>query len=404
MPFMATFILVHGTFARAAHWPALQDGITVAASDAGEQSQFTEVTWSGRNRASARQAAASEISAVVQHIQSTSRDEKIFIIGHSHGGSAIAYFLKEHADLAKTLRGCAFLSTPFIAIRPRPHADRIVSAVSYFPSVALIIFWNYITRYLQPNLSPLENAQSSMYFWGWILIMALIAIAVFTQRTFRNADELLNEVHLRQTADLPSANYLFLRFSGDEAAAALSATQFIAWLSVKLSQTLEFLTRPLFRSRTIVRILVGGLSGGAVSLAALSSLGIADETVYSFRAAAQGDIVVSLAFYFYYFCVIILPYLLAFAVLAAFSIFLAQALTSWAFGWMEFSTGFFVELAIEPLPFGAHTMAHIDWSAGAVGLEGITHSWTYAHPKAIQYVQEWVKTTLRCPPDIEHRS
>jgi hypothetical protein len=203
--------------------------------------------------------------------------------------------------------------------------------------------------------------------------MALIAIVVFTQRTFRNSDELLNEVHRRQTADLPSANYLFLRFSGDEAAAALSAAQFIAWLSVKLSQAFEFLTRPLFRSRTIVRILVGGLSGGAVSLAALSTLGIADETVHSFRAAAQGDIVVTLAFYFYYFCVIILPYLLAFAVLAAFSIFLAQALTSWAFGWMEFSTGFYVELAIEPLPFGAHSMAHIDWSADAVGLEGITH-------------------------------
>jgi hypothetical protein len=397
MPFMATFILVHGTFARAAHWPALQDGITVAASEVGEQSQFTEVAWSGRNRASARQAAASEISAVVQHIQSTSRDEKIFIIGHSHGGSAIAYFLKENADLAKRLRGCAFLSTPFIAIRPRPHADRIVSAVSYFPSVALIIFWNYITRHLQPNLSPLENAQSSLYFWGWALIMTLIAIAVFIQRTFRNADELLNEVHRRQTADLPSANYLFLRFSGDEAAAALSAAQFIAWLSVKLSQALEVLTRPLFSSRTIVRFIAAGLSGGAVSLAALSTLGIVDETVHSFRAAAQGDIVVSLAFYYYYFCVIILPYLLAFGVLAAFSIFLAQALTSWAFGWMEFSTGFYVELAIEPLPFGVHSMAHIDWSADAVGLEGITHSWTYAHPKAIHYIQEWIKTILRYP-------
>ena len=393
---MATFILVHGTYAKAAHRPALQDGIAVAASEAGEQSQFTEVTWSGRNRASARQAAASEISAVVQKIQSTSRDEKIFIIGHSHGGSAIAYFLKEYSDLAKTLRGCAFLSTPFIAIRPRPHALRIVSAVSYFPSVAFIIFWNYITRYLQPNLSHLENAQSTLYFWGAILIIALIAIVIFTQRSFRNSDELLNEVQRRQTADLPFANYLFLRFSGDEAAAALSAAQFIAWLSVKLSHALEFLTRPLFSSRTIVRSVVGGLSGGAVSLATMSTLGLADETVHSFRTAAQGDIVVSLVFYFYYFCVIILPYLLAFGALAAFSIFLAQALTAWAFGWMEFSTGFFVELAIEPLPFGAHTMAHIDWSADAVGLEGITHSWTYAHPKAIQYLQEWIKTTLSC--------
>jgi hypothetical protein len=60
------------------------------------------------------------------------------------------------------------------------------------------------------------------------------------------------------------------------------------------------------------------------------------------------------------------------------------------------STGFFVELAIEPLPFGAHSMAHIDWSADALGLEGVTHSWTYANPSAIRYIQDWVKTALQC--------
>ena len=143
---MATFILVHGTFAKAAHWPALQDGLALAARAAGEHSQFNELTWSGKNRASARQAAASEISSVVQNIQSTSRNERIFIIGHSHGGSAIAYFLKEYPCLAKTLTGCVFLSTPFIAIRPRTQAFRIVSAVSYFASVAFGVFWNYIAR------------------------------------------------------------------------------------------------------------------------------------------------------------------------------------------------------------------------------------------------------------------
>lgn len=393
---MATFILVHGTFARAAHWPALQDGLALAARAAGEHSQFNELTWSGKNRASARQAAASEISSVVQNIQSTSRNERIFIIGHSHGGSAIAYFLKEYPCLAKTLSGCAFLSTPFIAIRPRTQAFRIVSAVSYFPLVAFGVFWNYIARYLQPELSPLENARSPFYYWGVGLVVALIALVSFTFHKFRNSESLLNEVHRRQTADLPPGNYLFLRCSGDEAAAALSAAQFIAWLSVKLSQVLELLTRPMFSSRTIVRLAAGALGGGVLFWASLSSLGLADEVVLSFRAAAKGEFVISLAFFFFYFCVIVLPYLLALGALAAFMIFLTQALTSWAFGWMDFSTGFFVDLAIEPLPFGAHTMAHIDWSADAVGLEGITHSWTYAHPKAIQYLQEWIKTTLSC--------
>ncbi len=395
---MATFILVHGTYARAAHWPALQDGLALAAGEAGEHSRFNELTWSGKNTASARQAAARGICSVVQDIQSTSKNERIFIIGHSHGGSAIAYFLKEYPRLAKRLSGCVFLSTPFIAIRPRPQAFRVVSAVSYFPLAAFGVFWNYAARYLQPGLSPLDSARSPLYYWGVGLLLALMGLISLTLRQFRNYDNLINEARRRQTADLPPGNYLFLRCSGDEAAAALSASQFIAWLGVKCSQALELLTRPIFSSRKIVRGAAGGLVGAVLFWASFSSLGLADEAVVKFRAVAQGDLVISLAFFFFYFCVIVLPYLLALGALVAFIIFLTQALTSWAFGWMELSTGFFVELAIEPVPFGAHSMAHIDWSADALGLEGITHSWTYAHPKAIQYVQEWIKATLQFGP------
>jgi alpha/beta hydrolase family protein len=392
---MATFILVHGTYAKAAYWPALQDGLALAANAAGEHSRFKELTWSGKNRASAREAAAAEIASSLQDIQSASKNEKIFVIGHSHGGSAIAYFLKEYPCLAQTLSGCVFLSTPFIAIRPRAQAFRVVSAVSYFPLVAFSLFWNYIARYLQPALSPLESGQSPLYYSGAALLIVLIFLVSFSANKFRNAEDLLNEVHRRQTADLPPGNYLFLRCSGDEAAAALSAAQFITWLGVKLSRVLELLTRPLFSSRMIIRLAVGGFTGGALFWASFSSLGLADETVLSFRADAEGSLLGSLVFFFFYFCVFVLPYLIAVGALAAFLIFLTQALTSWAFGWMDLATGFFVELAIEPLPFGVHSMAHIDWSTDAFGLEGITHSWTYAHPNAIKYVQEWIRTTLQ---------
>src|SRR5262249_22096686 len=100
---MATFILVHGTWVKAAHWPALRDGIAQAASAVGEQPRFEELRWSGANRTSARQGAASDIFSLVQNIRSASINEKLFIIGHSHGGSAIAYFLKQNSTLAKTL-------------------------------------------------------------------------------------------------------------------------------------------------------------------------------------------------------------------------------------------------------------------------------------------------------------
>lgn len=391
---MATFILVHGTFARAADWPALREGLAQAASAAGEHSRFNELTWSGKNTASARQAAAFEISTVVQNIQSTSRDEKIFVIGHSHGGSAIAYFLKEYSSLAKTLSGCAFLSTPFVAIRPRTQAFRVVSAVFYFPLLTYHLIWSYIFRYSHPDLAPLSHLWP-VYYLGTVPLAAFTGLLLFNLRKFRNSDKLLKEARRRQTADLPPGNYLFLRCSGDEAAAALSATQFIAWLSAKLSQALELLMRPAFSSHKIIRSVFLGLLGGIISWATLSLLGLGDEEIRRLHAATEGQFVASLAFFLFFFCVVVVPYLLVFCTLAAFAIFLTQALTSWAFGWTELLDGFFVELAIEPLPFGAHSMAHIDWNTEAPGIEGITHSWTYAHPVAIRYVQDWVKAALQ---------
>jgi hypothetical protein len=104
----------------------------------------------------------------------------------------------------------------------------------------------------------------------------------------------------------------------------------------------------------------------------------------------------SFGYLFMFFGVIVVPYLIALCTLTVFLIFLAQALTSWAFGWTELFSEFFVELAIEPLPVGIHSMAHIDWNADSLGLDGITHSWTYTHPVAIQYIQDWVKTALQC--------
>jgi pimeloyl-ACP methyl ester carboxylesterase len=135
---MATFLLVHGTFAQSANWPALQEGLAEEAREGGEKASFKQLAWSGKNRAAARESAASAILKSVQEIQSNSSNEKIFLIGHSHGGSAIAYFLKEHPEAANTLAGCAFLSTPFVAIRPRRNAFRLMALLLFFPYIFFV--------------------------------------------------------------------------------------------------------------------------------------------------------------------------------------------------------------------------------------------------------------------------
>ena len=81
--------------------------------------------------------------------------------------------------------------------------------------------------------------------------------------------------------------------------------------------------------------------------------------------------------------------------LVAFLIIFTQAVTSWVFGWTRLSTGFLVELAVGPIPFGAHSLVHIDWAHGSIGLDGIVHSWTYAHPTAIVHLPNWVRAIVR---------
>jgi hypothetical protein len=122
---MAAFIFVHGTFAKSAHWPALQAGLAAAAEAAGERAYFQEALWSGKNRATAREKAATDILSVMEKIKSPS-NEKLFIIGHSHGGSAIAYFLKNYPTAAKW----ALRNAP----RPRSVNTSVIAGPAASPS------------------------------------------------------------------------------------------------------------------------------------------------------------------------------------------------------------------------------------------------------------------------------
>jgi hypothetical protein len=380
---------VHGTFAKSAHWPILQNSLAETARSAGHESRFEWLRWTGRNRARARQTAASDISALVQRIQRTSANERIFIIGHSHGGSAIAYFLKELPEAAKTLAGCAFLSTPFVAIRPKKEAVGLIALLLLFPFFTFMAIWNEIMR-------PRDDlAQAPVYVFGAV-IAAVIGFLIWFYFKKASAPEKVKQSIRQQTADIPTGNYLFLRYSGDEAAAALSAAQFIAWLGIKVSTILRLLTRPLFTEGKI-----GTVSWSVVLIFLLPTIAYGWLEVLpdfikfvihypdsSFLGNLNSVLTV------YKLASLVIVSMLLVCLLAVFLIVITQAVTSWAFGWTRLSTGFLVELAIEPLPFGEHSLVHIDWAANSIGLDGYVHSWTYARPDAIKHLQNWVRASL----------
>jgi pimeloyl-ACP methyl ester carboxylesterase len=211
---MATFILVHGTFARRADWSALKEGLIGAANSSNDEARFEQVSWTGSNRARARQIAAEQINSQVDEIRTRSASEKVFLIGHSHGGSAVAYFLKRYPEKALAISGCAFLATPFIAIRPRRDAHEVFTPMSmYLFSVAVAMMPDSEIPFLSLS-SGVHWLCTALAFLAWSYVF------FFVDRT--RAKILVQEAVRDQTADLPVGNYAFVRCSGDEAAAALS--------------------------------------------------------------------------------------------------------------------------------------------------------------------------------------
>jgi hypothetical protein len=81
--------------------------------------------------------------------------------------------------------------------------------------------------------------------------------------------------------------------------------------------------------------------------------------------------------------------------LATYFVLGAQAIMARSFGWSGLWAGLLTELAIEPLPFGEHSLIHIDWNAtNPAAPDGILHSWTYSHPLAVEHIKMWVFSTL----------
>jgi pimeloyl-ACP methyl ester carboxylesterase len=149
---MTTFLLVHGTFAREAEWTqpnsALQIFIRKAVIAKGDAAIFAPVPWSGRNRTLDRLAAADEIAAEITAIKSQRPTEKIFLIGHSHGGSAMSYFLKKYEQQRLLVQGAIFLSTPFIALKEKRDLDIRVRLNFYIISFAICFVVFLLARYL----------------------------------------------------------------------------------------------------------------------------------------------------------------------------------------------------------------------------------------------------------------
>lgn len=438
---MTSFILVHGTFARRSKFTLsgsqLRASIELAcaAAQPGTHFEFYALRWTGRNRFLDRDAAAEQIAERVRGIAAD--HGPVFLIGHSHGGSAVAYFIKEYPELAHRIAGCAFLSTPFVAMRLRSYwadvADVMFFVATFFVALGLakvaslnlsaLIAWAHQTHFVVFGaLAEVVRRSQAMPIVQWIVgcapfFVTLIMTSWYVRRRYWAVSLRLLRMRLRkrirkqQSVDLPIGNHLFLRATGDEAATILSAVQALAWIVHRIflgiSQWLGDLVRfvKILWTYWIGRIGLLFCAFDAFTALAYFNHGanfwrelvgvFSPNVTFGFEILFTKGATHNLLIFHELLVQPIMTFLLISGMMVL-VIFLAlaiiSALASRAFGWSGLFGAIYVEFAVEPVPAGTSTIHHIPWREDEAGL---MHSVTYDDPLALKELSRWVTEGAR---------
>jgi len=361
---------------------------------------FEPVTWTGLNSFEAREAAAKNIAEIVKSAKASDPNDPVFAIAHSHGGNALAYYLKtafrdamvnsdwRAADLMPA--GCAFLSTPFVAMRQRRGAAKLMTALF---TLAMLLF-SYLCVLVSPtptaSIEPMEVLSNTLW-WQWLFYsipgLLLTTFVFFVRYAESNS---YFTILLTQTCDMPRGNNIFLRFAGDDAAAALSATQFFSWGASNIARVFRrYLLTDYLLANVFLSVLVTAtfVTVNRTILASVYNAGLGETTnaIEDYVAVAFGSLDVrGIGICFFVGGAFLLSVLISIAVITSLFCFTWQALATRAFGWSSLMHGFVIELAVEPLPFGENKLLSLNWDIGPD--EGIVHSWTYGDSRAIKYI------------------
>jgi hypothetical protein len=218
--------LVHGTFARRAHWIESDSSFSRGLAEQldGTTVRIFPFRWSGRNSTHARDDAIVRLTGHLNQLKSRFPKAKHYVIGHSHGG-AVAHEAGCNADLD----GVVCLSTPFLILRERRHYETTLLGLTYATNLCLMCIVGFLGYLLGWSL-PLP------LYVSWPLRIALALSGSY-------AGYLLGELfsfELRRVAPLLAPHMsrrvmsgeklLIIRMLGDEASLFLTAAIFLSWV------------------------------------------------------------------------------------------------------------------------------------------------------------------------------
>lgn len=244
--------VVHGTFAPNASWTdheqsSLYRTLNRNLASQGLVLKWLPIRWSGANSLAARRKAAAALLEAYKREKQSDPNATFAAVGHSHGGSVIAYALADSQEFCEDLKS-AFLSTPFVDMRVRPAFANVISVpltfVGYASILAFILSrgWNDLDAFVFTKLGLDHLLPSASADIIHVLVIAaivfppmvglLVAVHAYLCRFLRRRCETYETTF--STANLKADGHLFIRCVGDEATAALSAGQFANWAMARL--------------------------------------------------------------------------------------------------------------------------------------------------------------------------
>lgn len=409
------FLLIHGTWAPKSKWSYPTSSLGQALAAQFEGCTIDRVQWSGSNTFAARLDAAEEIKRKTEN-----HDGPVFLIGHSHGGSAAMYALRDSQSLRDKVKGAVFMSTPFMAFALRPGYRSLyvglVAALFLLVMLPVMFFIGFFG--LRGSFS--EGAHSiAVVIVGGLAFSLAAAVAyglyISRDRVVAMIAGLIARAKSYETVHASNTPILLLRSTGDEVALALGTLQLLAtisgklsaWLAATVSGIVEMLDRatrnPLGKATTMfiaiglvfVCVVAGGFAAAfglnfkywIDSVAPLATSWSLDDPVFNWAYRLLLVVVDGLV-------VLLGTTSLLFVVftIIAWSI---SVLALWVFGELSPVRAFWFEYAAEPLPFGEHTFIHIAWNDNPK--ERVTerfslhHSEPYADANAIKQLIIWME-------------
>ena len=440
-PFVVT--LIHGTYAEGAEWtrPETSKLCTFLTNEFKSRVRFDRLDWKPPNRHKARYLASQQLAKTFRNKSDRFGNDDIphFIIGHSHGGTAIAYAIRDDPRFAQSLDGIAFLSTPFIQARERSAPRWILKALPRVVGLITVIIFG-MAALLALRLSEVQPQYAGGILLGVLAGSALLA-HLYRRRfqTFIGSPEdglppRLQEAARRAASQLDLGSLaeirektLIIRTNGDEASSWLAAGHlgsrvlselparvahaptwlggyFDRWTKRARAKLRSILEPPAgVRQGPAVRAARWVLCAGMVALIVACAIGLwlGDARIEATWPAVAGvkrlltDIFVNgvtLAAWTTLFLALLSVTL---AILAIPLIALVLRVT---FGRWVVLAGLFVEFSVETTPPGNWHIHQLDLCDAPepdfTSPFGLAHSISYDDPRAHRIIAEWIRERL----------